>query len=823
MIRLSIYALLWSSALAAGEFDSRILPLLKKNCLPCHDAATRSSGFAATDLASVVKGGARYGQAVKPGNLDESPLYQFITGKLQPAMPMGGKLSSGDVAAIGAWIQHNAAEILAVTPKETKYWAYRKPDDPTPPPVKNAAWPRNDLDWFVLAKLEARGLRPSPEAEKRVLVRRLYFDLIGLPPTPEEVAAFVRDASPEAYGKLVDKLLSDPRYGERWARHWLDLARYADTNGYEEDTELTHAWRYRDYVVDAFNADKSYALFVKEQIAGDELKPVPGANYPAPPEPEKAVAVTFLRLAPFNRTPVSDENRDSVLSEMTSTVSSVFLGLTVGCAKCHDHKYDSIPQKDFYRMKAFFATAQIQAVGRVGGTEPADWYKPGEKERMTAAREGKQKEVEELKRVFTPFEKGLLDRLGAHRKKEVKSTDLRKAIDDLLDNAQGFDKADDIFTLEERERYKRFRDRLTWKEKQMVRLEPRAWSLRSADGPPLGPAAPVTFVQIGGDFDRPGEIVEPGFLSAITGSVKPAILEQDPYKMFPMRGRRATLANWIASPDNPLAARVMVNRLWHWHFGRGIVETTSDFGRNGSAPSHPELLDWLARRFVESQWSVKAMNRLILLSAAYRQSSQTADEAALVADPDNRLLWRFNGRRVEGEAIRDSILKVAGRLNPERGGPPVFPPMPKGLDAIRLKGVDTWEGSSDAETRKRSLYVYQRRSLNYAFLETMDAPVPTATCDRRRQSTTALQALSLYNGDLVNEEAKHFAARIRVESGPDPREQIERAFLLASGRAPNPKEKERLLQFVKSAASLQEGLTGLCRILFNSNEFVFMD
>ena len=360
-----------------------------------------------------------------------------------------------------------------------------------------------------------------------------------------------------------------------------------------------------------------------------------------------------------------------------------------------------------------------------------------------------------------------------------------------------------------------------WGQKQLARLEPRAWSLRNADGPPMGPSVPVTYVQIRGEYDRPGEIVEPGFLSCVTGSQKPAELELDPYRMFPMRGRRMTLAKWISSADNPLAARVMANRLWQWHFGIGIVETTSDFGRNGAAPTHPELLDWLATKFVDEKWSIKAMHRLIVNSAAYRQSSRRLDEDAAKVDPDNRLLWRFNGRRVEGEVVRDSILFVAGRLNTERGGPPVFPPMPKGLETIRIKAVDTWEASNGPETRKRSLYVFQRRSLNYPLLEAMDAGVPNATCDRRRPSVTPLQALQLYNGEMMNEEARHLGERVRALAGPDPREQVDQAFWFALGRAPAPEEKQRMLALMQSSPA--GALTSLARVLLNSNEFVYMD
>ncbi len=813
---------LLTAVLQAGEFEEKVLPVLRANCMPCHDARTHSSGFAATDLASVLKGGARFGVAVSPGAPEKSPLYLLVTGKKQPKMPMDKELSAESLSAIENWIRTGAEEIRAALPRQKKYWAYEKPARTAEPPVKDGMWIRNAVDRFILAKLESRGLRPSSEANRRTLIRRVYFDLIGLPPSPEEVQQFVETTDPGAYEKLVDKLLMDPRYGERWGRHWLDLARYSDTNGYEGDTEYFHAWRYRDYVVDSLNSDKPYDQFVMEQIAGDEWTRVRGLAVPAA-DPEKVVALTFLRLAPFNRTPQSDENRDSVLSEITSTVSAAFLGLTVGCAKCHDHKYDQIPQKDFYRMKAFFETMQIPGSERVGGSEPAAFFKPGQKEWAEKERARTSAELESVRKEFSALEKALVERLSAHRSKPATAADVKALVVEELNNTLSLDRKDDIFNAGERALYRNLSDHMSWSEKTLTRLEPRAWAVHNADGPPFGPIVPVTHVQIRGDYDRLGEPVEPGFPSCLTGTSEPAALELDPYRMFPTHGRRMTLARWIASADNPLFARVMVNRLWHHHFGVGIVETTSDFGRNGSPPSHPELLDWLAVRFIEERWSLKAMHRLMMNSASYRQASDRVDELAEKVDSENRLLWRFSPRRLEGEAIRDSILAVSGRLNPERGGLPVYPAMPKDLDPSRIKGVDTWETSHEPDTLKRSLYTFQRRSLNFALLETLDAPVPNATCDRRRSSVTALQALALYNGQFVNEESRHFAARLRKEAGPDAREQIERAFLLAFGRKPSAREKERLLKLMESNKDPGEAAVGLGRVVLNSNEFVYVD
>jgi hypothetical protein len=827
---LSICCCLWaglSSGLAAGTFDRQVLPVLRANCTPCHDQQTHTSGFSVETLKSFVAGGARHGTAVEPGHPDASIVIQMLKGDIKPQMPFGKKLAAADLGVIVKWIRDEAEEISAALPKQTKYWAFLKPAMPVPPAVHNAGWVKNPIDNFVLAKLEATGLQPSQEANRRVLIRRLYFDLIGLPPTPEEVKAFIDDAAPDAYERLVDCLLTDPRYGERWGRHWLDLARYADTNGYEGDPEWPHAWRYRDYVIDAFNNDKPYDQFIKEQIAGDEFFVINQAVPAPPPEPEKAVALSFLRLAPFNRTPVSAENRDSLLSEMTSTVGSVFLGLTVGCAKCHDHKYDSIPSRDFYRMKAFFATVQVENTGRAGGYEPADFYRPGEKKWADEKREAYERELKTIEAEFAVFKKPMLVKLDDSRRKkdaqakEAADKELEEAVNVENNNAASLDKKDEVLTAEERQEYQRISDRINRLKKARERVEPKAMGVRDADGPPMGPDVPTSYILIRGDYDHPGEAVEPGFLSAISGDSQPAVLDLDRYKMFPTRGRRMTLAKWIASPDHPLTARVMANRTWQHHFGRGIVETASDFGRNGAPPTHPELLDWLATRFIEEKWSVKALHRLMLTSATYRQSSVALNSNAARIDPDGRLLWRFNSLRLEGEAIRDSILAVSGRLNPALGGLPVYPPLPAGLDE-KVQSVDTWEVSTGDDSRKRSIYIFQRRAQFLPFLETYDAPVFNSSCDRRRNSITALQALSTYDSDFVNGEAPHFAERVRQEAGSDQARQIRRAFELAFGRDPAESEESDAHTFLRDARTA-DPLAALCRILLNANEFVYVD
>ena len=854
------------------------------------------SGFSIESLESILKGGARHGAAVEPGRPEDSPLVHLLRGRLTPRMPFDSSVSlpESDIAAIEAWIRDLKPDVEAGLGDD--YWAFKKPLRHAVPKVQASDWTRNEIDYFILGKLEDKGLSPSPEAQRSVLIRRLYFNLIGLPPPYEEVASFVNDPSNTAYEDLVDRLLADPRYGERWARHWLDLARYADTNGYEGDRDFPHAWRYRDYVVDAFNHDKPYDRFIKEQIAGDEFfKVTSAAGYPPPAEPEQAVALTFLRLAPFTE-PRGEETRDLLLSEMTTTVSTVFLGLTMGCAKCHDHKYDPIPARDFYRMKAFFAAVRIpRAKIEVGGPLPAEFYRPGDKERFDARRSRHEEQLEDLKAQFEKFREPLLERLTAAKRREISKLeerrhelaldikkargdlrvnseapapesdarsrelelaiaektaelkklteklvklrpkdqgplvtlrDLKKAINNEADNTVGFEKRDELFSPAEKERFNQSTADILALERAVERLQPMAMSLTNFDGPPYAPSVPTIYVLNRGQHDQPREPVEPGFPSAVTGHSRPATIEIDRYKKHPSRGRRMALAEWIASPANPLTSRVMVNRLWQFNFGRGIVETASNFGKNGKPPTHPELLDWLALRFVEDEWSIKSIQRLILTSSTFRQSSFREDPKAEGIDPGNRLLWRFDRRRLEAEEIRDTILAMSGHLNGERGGPPVFPPLPEGLAqqlSAETRGAARWDTTRGPDAWKRSIYVYQRRSQPLPFLEVFDSPPLTLPCERRETSVTPLQALTMYDSGFVNTEAEAIAERIVRESGSQNGGRVRRAFQLAFGRNPHPDELNQAQRFFRTRESGQEALVALCRVLLNSNELLYVD
>ena len=560
--------------------------------------------------------------------------------------------------------------------------------------------------------------------------------------------------------------------------------------------------------MDALNDDKPYDRFIKEQIAGDEFAEIMGAGELPLPSAENVVAMTFLRLAPFTE-PRGDETRHEMLSEMTSTVSSVFLGLTVGCAKCHDHKYDRIPMKDFYRLKAFFNTVQIMPPERgdayqIGGTLPAEFYRDEHKAWVKKKRES----LQGIRDLYAQCQEDFRERAGEAA--EEKGVDpVRWALDE----------GNQRVTKEEQEALRTLQQQERFVGRHLKRLEPRALSLRHSFGPPYEPGVPVTRVMLRGEYDNPGEAVEAGFLSCITGDDQPAKIRLDPFKRWPTRSRRMALAEWIASPNNPLTARVLVNRLWFRHFGRGIVPTPSDFGKLSGGPSHPELLDWLALRFIEEGWSLKAMHRLMVNSSVYRQSSAVDGKDAKQIDPDNVLLWRFHRRRLEAEAVRDAVLAVSGRLNPERYGIPIFPPLPDGIEDRVKYSESKWATDHGPDSRKRSLYIYQQRTLTMPFMQTFDGLVCEDTMPKRQTSVTPLQALAMYNGAFVNEEAHHFGRRLRREVGDEPEALIARGFALAFGRAPVPEEVTELRVHAENA----EDLSGLARILYNTSEFVYVD
>jgi len=841
-------------------------PVLTTKCVACHSETTKASDFVVTDFAAIRKGGKKHGAAVVGGHPEKSPLLQMIKGDLAPRMPLGGELTAEEIASVETWIKALPEEKALV--KSDWRWPYEKPVKPAVPTIPNSALARNSIDNFILAK----GAIPAAPAANQILARRVYFDLIGLPPSPGELSAFLADNSGKSYENLIEKLLDDPRYGERWGRHWLDLVRYGETSGLEGDGDIGNAWRYRDWVVEAFNHDMPYDRFVLKQLAGGDEHSKTRNNYA--PDVQGHVPLGFLRLAPWDRSNlVADEVRQNYLSEVTSTTASVFLGLTVGCARCHDHKYDPIPQKDYYRLQAFFNAIQVENVevpykdeefkqrADAQIKELQSLIKDGpdrkaldkfEADLLPKFREGRRAAVEnrplniedlrlEMRRkdsaVFTRAERlrhgGLkedADRTQDSEEKQALESYEAALLKRLLKSdpaltAERFDvlgvvevrdeiarENSKIFNAAERGRHKELSEVLDTYRRRLNRWQPTALTVKNVPGPPNGPFLAPTRVLTRGDYRQPAAPVEAGFLTAIAGKSEPAVIEQDRYRQFPTRGWRITLGKWIANKDNPLTARVMVNRIWQYHFGTGIVATPSDFGVNGERPTHPELLDWLGHEFIESGWSVKAMHRLILQSATYRQAAENPK--------DDKLYSRFPRRRLQAEEIRDGILYLSNRLNPIRGGPSVFPALPADLaDFARYGrgGALMWETNADeADMRRRSIYTFQRRSMPLPMMAAFDAPVFSESCDRRSATTTPLQALSLMNGNLIHEESQHLAALLIKEAGDAKPAQVRAAFQRILHRQPTPEETDRFASFAGS-------LDALCRVLLNSNEFLFVE
>ena len=876
--------MVWSSR-AASEADSRsILALLEARCSVCHSDRNKTSGFSVSTVEAIQAGGNKHGRAVIGGHPERSPLVALLKGEQTPKMPLGGSLDGSEIARIEEWIRSLPKEDLGA--KAEWRWPFERPIKRPPPQVRNSSWVKNPVDAFILARLEAAGFQPAPPASKRTLARRLYLDLVGMPPSPDELQAFLADESPQAYEKLIDKLLADPRYGERWGRHWLDLVRYGETSGLEGDGELGNVWRYRDWVIEAFNSNMPYDRFVLLQIAGGDEHSKTRNNYQ--PDLQGIIPTGFLRVAPWDRSNlVAAEVRQNYLSEVTSTVGSVFLGLTVGCARCHDHKYDPIPQKDYYRLQAFFNAVEAggpiavpfkdkkfaeRAAAKVKEYEERLKSGPEKKEldafeaellkKLIAGRIARSKEQGEYtkedlrlelrlkqQRIFTEaeqerhaellaaaertqdpeekealeaFEKPLLHRLrAAYTSGQIDPDERFQAltVENVRGEAQAKYSGQSIFSLEEKNRHAELSSRVDILRRRLARWKPLAVGVTNVAGPPTGPDIAPTRVLVRGDYRQPGEVVAPGFLSAITGNAAPAMIETDRYRQFPTRGYRITLARWIASRDNPLTARVMVNRIWQHHFGQGIVRTTNDFGRNGERPSHPELLDWLAVEFMDSGWNIKALHKLMLMSNTYQQAADHPQLAENTVDPENRLLWKFNRRRLEAEAIRDSILFVSGRLNFERGGPSVFPPLPDDLADFarygRTGGV-MWEpNEKEEDARRRSVYIFQRRSLPLPMMAAFDAPVFSESCERRSSTTTPLQALSMMNGALVHEEAKYLARRAAAQAPGDKRAQVEAMFELALNRPARPEEAEKFAAF--------GDLEAVARVILASNEFLYLE
>ena len=840
------------------DFLQDVLPIFARACFDCHGADQQESALRLDMRSAVLTGGELFGPSIAPGDAAASPLVQFIDGTGELEMPpSGAKLTAAEIATIRLWIEQGAiwlgdANMPVAAPLKSNHWSLQ-PIASVESPARRGVWESNDVDSFILAKLVEANLAPSPRADRRTLMRRLYFDMLGLPPSPEDLAAFMADQRVDAYERLVERVLASPRYGERWAQHWLDVVRYSESAGFETNHERPNAWPYRDYVIDAFNDDKPYDQFITEQLAGDAVG--------------ETAATGFLVAGAFDQVKSPDVGltlmqRQDELADMTNVTGTTFLGLTVGCARCHNHKFDPILQKDYFALQAMFAGVNhgesplmtpdqtrtddgLRSV--VNAQRNEERFTPREalaiRFTIDATNNGIEPCLDELE-VWTAADDpaqshnvALAERGGRPSASGTYPGSEKHQLAHLNDGKYGNDWS--WISDEQGVGFARIDfaepatvDRITWGRDRLGGFADRLPTiyrveLLSSDGEWVEVADSTTrrpyvdarqmvyagtFTQpleptrrlFRGDPLAPKEEVAPDVLSVL-GTVGLAV-------DAPERERRLALARWIASGDNPLTARVMVNRIWQAHFGVGLVDTPSDFGVNGARPSHPELLDWLAQQFIESGWSVKSLHRLILLSSAYQQTNQPRRDC-LAVDADSRLLWRYPPRRLESEAIRDSVLQIAGTLDDAMGGP--------GWRAFDPNDnyVRVYEPRSEfgpAEWR-RMIYMQRIRMRPEGVFGVFDSPDGGQTCPKRGSSITAIQALNLFNSGFMMQQSALLSERLHREAGADVAPQIERAFHLAFNRPPEAEE-------ITAAKSMIEthGLNAFCRSILNANELMFI-
>ncbi len=781
--------LLLATALQAQDYVRDVAPLLQAKCSGCHGAAKQMASLRLDEPSSLLK-------VVQSGKPDESLLIERITStKKGFSMPPGGRLADAEIAAVRAWIEGGAKipeslMVAGVKPNRSAHWAFQPIVRPAVPSTVNRIWARNAIDSFILAKLEQNGLVPAGEASRTTLLRRLSLDLVGLPPSPAEVASYLHDGRPDAYERQVDRLLASPHYGEKWARSWLDLARYADSDGYEKDQVRPGAWRYRHWVIDALNADMPYDQFAAEQLAGDLL---PNATT------EQLVATGFHRNVLTNREAGVDraEARFEQNINRASTVGTVFLGLTVGCAQCHNHKFDPISQKEFYQLFAYVAKLEENDVDAPLAGEMGSYLQSRPK--YEAARNAILKEysIEDHQREWEKQIRQAIDTPGVNIEWDFSVTSFKA----MVDNAVKLIRTDPAARkLQQRERLTNYflsnngpdnarladvKNKLTEAKDKVNALNAGYTPLTLAMAVKEDETAPAAYIALGGDYKSKGADVEPGVpAAASTTSSTPRT--------------RLEFARWLMSRENTLTSRVAVNRMWQELFGRGLVRTSEDFGTQGDKPSHPELLDWLASEFRDGGWSMKAMQRQIVLSAAYRQSSAVRPEL-LTRDPENILVARQSRLRLAAEAIRDSALAASGLLNSAIGGKSVKPPLPAGIAELGYGNSVKWVESTGPDRYRRGLYIHFQRTTPYPQLSNFDTPDMNVSCARRSRSNTPLQALNLLNDPVFLEAAQGLALRILREA---PARRIDYAFTVALGRGPTAKEKDRFSTYIEQQTAV---------------------
>ena len=805
-------------------FHDAVVPLLKANCLRCHAGEEPKGGLSLTSREGILKGGDS-GPAVDLKNKSESYLIQAVNYDGYE-MPPTGQMSPADIGIITKWVElglpwpknlHEIEfEVEAGPPPvndETKqFWSFQTVKPQTVPAKSHGDL--NDIDAFLSAKLAASGLKRSSSAPVTELVRRMHYDLLGLPPSPAFVAewsAQIKGGSEPlnqaAVSKLIDHLLESPHYGEQWGRHWLDLVRYAETNSYERDGAKPHVWRYRDYVIQSFNDDKPYDRFITEQLAGDEL-----------PEPtaDSVIATAYYRLGRWDDEPADPKLAFyDDLDDIVTTTSQTFLGLTVNCARCHDHKIDPIPQRDYYRMVAFFHNVRrygVRGHDSVLAASVREIDRPADPGVYKAALTRYENDSNDAKRHMTRIEKLIWDDLQEVEKEDFKF-DMNKV--PIVAKRKGT-----ILNEKQFQNYKRQFDR--WKRLQETKPKGLASALCVTED--VNNIRP-THILTRGNPHAPADEVTPGFPSVLS---PPEAIIPDVPDNAQSSGRRTVLAKWIASPANPLTARVMVNRIWQHHFGRGIVRSASDFGFQGTKPTNPELLDWLATKFIESGWSIKAMHRLIMASAAYQMSSRP-DEKSYAVDPINDLFWRFDMRRLSAEEVRDSILWANGSLNKERMfGPSIYTDIPAAVKAGQSRPGSGWGNSSPEDKVRRSIYIHVKRSLLDPLLESFDFADTDQTCPVRFVTTQPTQALGMMNSQFILKQADTFAAFLKSSNSESRKNQVSLALSRVMQRKPTEGEIEtglKLMDSLKNDEGMNDdqALKFFCLVALNLNEFMYLD
>jgi hypothetical protein len=837
---------------ANRHFTESVKPLLDSRCISCHGGDKVKGGLRMDSREALLKGGDS-GPAILPGKPSDSLVIQAVVhSRKDLEMPPKEKLSDRDIAVLERWIQEGApwpnGEFAPSSPilspgekigdawtdarnpivrifggQRLDLWSLKPITRPALPRLKHGRFTKNPIDSFILAKLDQAALKPAPEADRRALARRLYFDLTGLPPSPEQMREFLEDRSAGAYERLVDRLLDSPRYGEHSARQWLDVIRYSDSNGFDWDEFRPRAWRFRDYVIRSFNADKPFDQFIREQLAGDELLDGPPNS---PREQDLLVATGYLRLGPQdNSAPLFNEqarSRAELMADLVETTSSAFLGLTMSCCRCHDHKFDPLSQADHFRMRAFFEgvkSADDTPLDLAPEQEAIREHNAAVQERIKPVAEQRDQLVSEVK-----------ERIRRERLEKLSPAERTNLVAELEKKITPNEKEiTDAFSADDKERHDEASKIIAELKKEKKDFT-HGLLMTDAEGEP-----PITRIHFQGDYKTERDPVDPGFISALDPNPAPIRKGKNTNTL----GRRLTLAEWIVSPENPLTARVLVNRVWQRHFGNPLVATPNDFGLAGARSTHPELLDYLASELMRQGWSLKKLHRLVVTSATYKQSSVAPkpSETSLIkigfrqpplpeqVDGDNQLLWRQNLRRLNAEQLRDSLLAVSGKLRDYSGGPPIWPELPNDVLAANPAFLDDnetktkgWYPSPPELQGVRSVYLIQKRTVRVPFMETFDLPENATSCARRNQSTVAPQALSLLNSPLALDSAREFATRVRNEAGENPEIQVKRAFALAFQRAPEPEESRSCLELLERRTLLE-----LCRALLNVNEFVYLD